>query len=582
MSLAIVDTPQPFQPVLSDGLYFTLSSSTYDAQTTFKFRFIYELYVEGELVFQGKCSPNPFGLGIVDLQQILESYTNSLPISYWNTTPIYTHQTFPFSRPANEETISYQIACGYEYASSEIVGVTGFTGSGNTIGLPAIRSQSLKTFRSTMGTNPRATQQDFNIGPFVLSGTPTSVYPTISGLFLTNAPRIMDVSPEVYFTLGFTNYYLNSGSTPTILSEPYYVEYNYYNDQGALILTEQYDNVLGNGGGPRSSGCNVYQQLFLIDPPSGTTYNTLYVGAGPANLPNLPANCAQYTVQLYGVFEGETTPIPVTPTPTPTPSATSVISPSPTPSSTPPCTNCNRYFLSYTGESAFTTVTFVNCDTGSSESFQALAGVVYNICSCSTPTGTELSISNQGPCTPVTPTPTPTATPGCICSEYLLENESASSSFFQYIDCTGEAISDSMEAFSVLDLCACDGTIIGDDAINIAYLGPCPTPVPSPSPTRTPVASVTPTPTLTPGCFLSWNINECAGTCSGGICACEGSTPVTVYTDCSVTSITDPFTEIYENTALTNPYTADFVSSGSIYNSTGSGVTLVCNIGGPC
>jgi hypothetical protein len=160
----------------------------------------------------------------------------------------------------------------------------------------------------------------------------------------------------------------------------------------------------------------------------------------------------------------------------------------------------------------------------------------------------------------------------------VLENEGSAPAFYQYIACNGEVISDSLEGFQVTNICACDGSVIGDDAINIAYLGPCVTP----TPTATPVPSATPTPTLTPGCFKSWNINECAGTCSGGLCVCEGSTPVTVYTDCSVTSITDPFTEIFENTALTNPYTADFVSGGSIYNSTGSGVSLVCNVGGPC
>jgi hypothetical protein len=186
-----------------------------------------------------------------------------------------------------------------------------------------------------------------------------------------------------------------------------------------------------------------------------------------------------------------------------------------------------------------------------------------------------------GPCSPFpTPTPTPSSTaPPCECIEYLLENESASSSFYQYIDCTGEAITDSLDPFQVKNICACDGTVEGDDAILIAFIGPCEIPTtPSPTPTRT----LTPTPTLTPGCFKSWNISECGGTCSGGICACEASTPVTVYTNCSVTSITAPSTEIYENTALTNPYTADFVSGGSIYNSTGSGVTLVCVVGGPC
>jgi hypothetical protein len=120
MSIAFKATPAEFQPVLSDGIYFTLSSDTYNPLTTFKFKYNYELYVEDALVFEGKCSPNPFGLGILDLQQILETYTDSLPLSYWNTTPIYTHQTFPFSRPLNQETINYYVRVGYEYADSEI------------------------------------------------------------------------------------------------------------------------------------------------------------------------------------------------------------------------------------------------------------------------------------------------------------------------------------------------------------------------------------------------------------------------------------------------------------------------------
>jgi hypothetical protein len=77
-------------------------------------------------------------------------------------------------------------------------------------------------------------------------------------------------------------------------------------------------------------------------------------------------------------------------------------------------------------------------------------------------------------------------------------------------------------------------------------------------------------------------IQQCDSTCSGGICACEGGSIITVYTNCGVTDITDPDTEIFDNTGLTNPFTGDFVYSGSIWNSSGSGVTLVCNIGGPC
>ena len=494
MSVAIVDTPEIFQPVLSDGLFFTLSSATYDAQTTYKFRYIYDLYIDGIFVFEGKCSPNPFGLGIVDLQQILESYTNSLPLSYWNTTPIYTHETFPFSRPANDETITYQLKVGYEYADSEISAVSGFTGISSILGPPALETEYYKTFRSTMGVNGRATQQDFNISPFVLSGSPVGQYPTTSGLFLTNAPRILDVSPEDYFTLGFTNYYLNSGSTPTVISEPYYVEYNFYDDQGTLILTEQYDNILSNGGGPRTSGCDVYPALYIQDPWTGTSFNTLYVGAGPGNIPTLPANCAQYTVQLFGKFTGTTEPIQPTPTPTPTglpPRDTPT--PTPTPSVTPFCPNCDEYTIEYTGGSSFAVVSYVNCDTGLVQTFNALPTVIYVLCSCTEPTGTDLDVINIGSCVPVTPTPTPTSV--CNCLEYRATNEAGGIVFLSYTDCSGEFIAYPMDPFEVYTFCACEGSVVADEAVVVANLGPCVTPTPTASPV---IPTPTPTPTPSP------------------------------------------------------------------------------------
>lgn len=579
MSLIFTNTPEPFQPVLSDGLFFTVSSSTYNTQTTFKFRYVYDLYINGSLEFQGKCTPNPYGLGIIDLQQVLESYTDSLPIASWSGTPVYVHQTFPFGVPWNQETINYQLRVGYEYSDSEISSITGFTGIGNTIGTPAFTSQNYKTFRSTMGVNGRATQQSFNISPFVLSGTPVGQYPTTSGLFLTNAPRIQTISDNEWYTLGFTNYYLNSGSTPTLLSEPYYVSFNFYDDNGTLITGTTHDNILSNGGGPRND-CNwVYPAMFLVDPTTGVSYNTLYVGCGPNNIPYFPPNTKQYTVQLYGKFTGSTEPYQPTPTPTPTLTQTLLPPrPSATPSPTPPCLGCNEYTIEFTGETSFGSATYVNCTTGISQTFQPLPTVIYVVCSCSTPTGTDLDVQLLGPCA-VTPTPTPTQ--GCVCIEYQVVSERVDTTTVSYVNCNQEAIFVTIEGFETIVICACEGTVSVETGVVIEELGPCSiSPTPTRTPTRTPTN--TPTPTLTPGCFKSWNINECGGTCSGGLCICEGSTPVTVYTDCSVTDITDPSTEIYQNTGLTNPYTADFVRSGRIYNSSGSGVTLVCIVGGPC
>lgn len=515
MSVGFVQTPEPFQPVLSDGLYFTVSSATYNTQTTFKFRYVYDLFVDEQLVFQGKCSPNPYGLGIIDLQQVLETYTNSLPISYFETTPVYTHQTFPFSVPANDETILFDIKVGYEYASTELGSITGFTGLSEIIGEPAFPSFKYKTFRSTMGVNPRATQQDFNIGPFVLSGTPLGVWPTTTGLFLTNAPRIQNIGETEYYTLAFTNYYMNSGSTPTILSEPYYVEYNFYDEDGAIITTQRYDNIVSNGGGPRTNGCDVYQALYLLNPYTETDYNTLYVAAGPANFLSgstslLPAGTKQYTVQLFGLFEGATTPIQPTPTPTPTPSATSgavTPTPTPTPSSTPACSGCTSYDLLYTGANASTIVAIVNCITGLVQSVLIYQNVLYNVCSCSSPfADPEVVITDLGPCSPFpTPTPTPSATPpGCNCVEYLAENTNDYTSFVNFIDCSGNPDTVIIPGFNNTFFCACEGTPQPDGGVDVSELGPCVTP----TPTATPQVTPTPSPT-NPGYAYYYLVEDC-------------------------------------------------------------------------
>ena len=471
MSLIFANTPTDFQPVLSDGLFFTASGNTYNPLTTFKFRYVYDLYVEGVKVFTGKCSPNPFGLGIIDLHQILETYCFNNPISKWNTTDIYTHTTFPFSRPYYDETISYFIRCGYEYSSTELGPITGFTGIGDTIGTPQYTSPSYKTFRSTMGVNGRATQQDFNIDPFVLSGSPSTINPTTSGLFLTNAPRIQDIGYNDYYTLGFTNYYMGG----SLLSEGYYVKYTFYDDQGSEITGTTYENLTTNGGGPRTNCGQVYQSLFLIEPPSSTEFNTLYVGCGTENIPNFPPNCVQYTVQLFGHFTGTTTPIQPTPSPTPSPTSTPLTpTPTPTPSVTPGCV-CSEYIVTNTGSTS-ATIYFVNCSNQQSQSFILISGSSTSICSCSTPfSENDIIVVNNGPCyvPPVTPSVTPSPSP-CQCGEYEIVNEGSNSPVLFYTFCDGTPIVITLYPGYNELLCGCVGTFIcSDPNVTITYAGPC-------------------------------------------------------------------------------------------------------------
>ena len=194
------------------------------------------------------------------------------------------------------------------------------------------------------------------------------------------------------------------------------------------ITGTTYDNITTNGGGPRTDCDQVYQSIYLITPPENTDYNTLYVGAGPANIPTFPPNCKQYTVQLWGIFEGETSPIQPTPTPTPSVTPTSTIGgPTPTPSSTPYCSTCKTYDIIYTGisETGYSNVSIVNCENGGYQTFQAYQDLYYQVCSCVTPiVDVDTNVTEVGPCLPPTPTPTPTPsiTPSATPNTYDIYN----------------------------------------------------------------------------------------------------------------------------------------------------------------
>jgi hypothetical protein len=400
MSISILHEPPSFQPVLTNGLFYTVSA---DTSNTFKFRYTYDLYVNGTNVFQGKATPNPSDLGVIDVSRILKTYVENNPIAVWNTTDIYTHQTFPFSRPYKNETTNYQVYFGYEYASSALASVTGFTGvsglTGMTEGNPGVPTPVKKTFHSTMGVNGRATQQDFNMSPFVLSGSPTTSNPTTSGLYLTNSPRTRNIQDTEYYTLSFTNYYLDT----TTISEPYYVEYKFFDDEGTLITGVTIDNITTNGGGPRPNCNQVYQELPIIIPSANTNYNTLYVGAGPVNLQDIiPPNTSQYTIQLFGKFTGTTSPIQPTPSPTPTPSSTPVV-----------CA-CKEYNVFNASLEAQGILYYRDCN-NVQRTLVVNPNEEFYICVCNLGDFTiegGLIVTNTGDCEAPVPTPTATATPG--------------------------------------------------------------------------------------------------------------------------------------------------------------------------
>lgn len=513
MSLIITNTPEQFQPVIQDGLFFTVSA---DTTNEYFFRYVYKVYVNDSLIFTGKATPNPYGLGIIDLSRLLEDYTTNDPISLQNTTPIYTHQTFPFSFPYEEEVIKYNVLFGYEYSDSPTGNVSGFTGIGNIVGDPTVDSGYFKTFSSTMGVNGNATEQDFNVGKFILSGTPIGTDPTVSGLFLTNSPRYRDIQPSEYYTLSFTNYYLGSGST--YLSEPYYVEYKFYDDSGILITAVTLDNITVNGGGPRTDCNYVYQGTTLLYPSGDTTYNVLNVGAGPQNIPFFPSGTSQYTVQLFGGFTGSTSPIQPSPTPTPSPKESCV---------------CYSYTATSTTDVIY--VQYLNCEEtqyfyipvypGDSETFCACLGTAQIV---SGKGGTLTSVSGCTIPTP-TPTPTPSVTP-CNCNTvYLIYTGESASTSITYNDCaTRQNATFNLPAFVGTNVCACGSFMVPAD-VYYEEVGSC-NPIASATPTPTKTPSVTPTITPSPSTPTYTYLGRTTPDAIDGPTACSTYTTVRSYT----------------------------------------------------
>jgi hypothetical protein len=500
MSTVIIKNPADFQPSKSDSLYFTVSADTTNKP---KFRYVYEVYVENYKVFEGKATPNPYGLGVIDISRVLDSYLQNYPVAYHDQTPIFTHQTSPFSRPYGNEVVDYYILVGEEYSDTFIEPLTGFTGIGNQVGFPSVPSNTYKAFLGTMGVNRNATKQTWDTGQFTMSGNPQPPFPyTETNLFLTNSPRIRDISVEEYYTLSFTNYQLGG----QYLSEPYYAEYNFYDNNGFVIRTDKYANILSNGGGP-ASACT---QDYLNDTFTGSSdFNILNIGVGPKNIYQFPSDTHYYTVQLFGGAQAIPPTPSITPTNTPTPSPTQGLTPTPTPSVTQTSTPspspfvCDYYQIqSNVGFSMV--IGYTDCD-GIFFDFFLGPFESYFVCARSIEFNPNISVINLGSCggpsvTPsVTPTNTPSSTSLGDCTSGTTLNIT-DTGWLKYTDCSGTTQyvqATSLGTFTISACSYCDSIAPGIPFADLANWNvkvcgaTCGTPstTPTPTPSQSPAAT---------------------------------------------------------------------------------------------
>ena len=132
------------QPTLSPDNYFVLSA---DTNNEFNFRYVYDLYVFNQKVFTGKLTPNPEGLGIVSVGEIVHDFAENTPVafsattgSYSGGTAIFVHQTENYSTPILNEVVNWWCNFGEEHSASINAQPLPYTGIGTQQGDPAFPS----------------------------------------------------------------------------------------------------------------------------------------------------------------------------------------------------------------------------------------------------------------------------------------------------------------------------------------------------------------------------------------------------------------------------------------------------------
>ena len=460
MQVNITQQPDDFQPVKSDGLFFVVSA---DTQSVYNFRYIFEVYVQGLKIFTGKSTPNPYGLGILDVSKVMETYLTGSPVALDEDTAIFWHSTFPFSRPYSNQVLDYYILVGEEHSTTPTGVIEQYSGIGSSLGSPSVPSLDFRSYLGTLPVNYIANTQDFNYGPFVMSGFPSNYQ---QGLFLTNSPRQRELTENDYFTLSFTNYRVNN---EFVYSEPYYGTINFYDDIGGLITGLTFTNIWSNGGGPLSSCTNNYPVVL----PAGyraSDYNIMNFGVGPKNLPVIPNGTQYYEVALYGVRNN----ILVTPTPTSSVTPTPSFTPSPTPSGPA----CNEYLVENLTAGPITE-SITECD-GTVVNLTLGAGDFAGVCVTTIPPSSFNWIL-QGACPPA-----------CLCLDVTFTNTVARSEILYYKDCNENIVALTIAPLGVFNTCICNFFSWTGSTFTIVNNGPCsfPTPTATPTPTSTPVPGI--------------------------------------------------------------------------------------------
>jgi len=385
MAVNALTTPGRYSNAYGNMVYQVESDKM---NTQYKFRFVFDVYMNNERIARLKVTPQNTYWGQVDIARVIQSYMESNPRNQG-----VTGDAIPLTRSdwgwMDADWLLYSVLIGEEYSTTQDgdpVLYDGLDNTGDPLYDPAgdrFVSNSVKEWfdKST------------DLSPFFLDTSPPTEINGDTHRFLTNAPRIQYVRDTDWGVLAGLNFHTYPED---IVSDPIYgLLVEYFDKDDALITSGITYNVMYNGGWRYNCDEDTSVQPVGVD-----WYKKMvsYVGAYPKNLyenVGIPSGVKYYRVSFVTSIDD---PIPPTPTPsnTPLPSGYSPPTPPPTPTQTPTpsssaslgCSPCNKYSVSNTDRDNSLQITYTDCNTSTTTPLTILANTSVIVCSCTTPVRT--------------------------------------------------------------------------------------------------------------------------------------------------------------------------------------------------
>ena len=416
MSISSLSIPSKYSPVYGNIVYQVQSTNQ---STKFKFRFVFDVFINDVKVARLKVTPQNESWGQVDIARVLQNYVNSKPLNQGST-----NQNEPISVAnwgwLDEDWLQYEVYIGEEYANAATEEPILYNGLGSA-GDPEYQPTEYRyAFNGVKEWNDGKT---FDMSPFYLNTTnlPGQYdYNADDHRFLTNAPRIQYIREGDYQTLSALNF--NNVEDYSISDPVYAAVFEFFDAGNNLLTTGITHNLIVNGGWRYNCSGNTANQYVY---PDFYKKYISYVGVGQPNLIDMgigvPPAAKYWRVSLH---KSNDTAVPPTPTPTQSPQPTPSVTPSPLPDPTVPVpasasvtptptvtpspsvynclVGCRSYGI-YNYSGIFNLdVDYTDCYTGVLTSINVKTNDSAVVCACGTPVRTggsnNYAINDEGIC----------------------------------------------------------------------------------------------------------------------------------------------------------------------------------------